>query len=248
VGVHLGINRSSAVTLVKPEGTCSQLVNSSSGVHPRFSKFYIRRVRISATDPLAKFLIASGVTHNPETSQQLPNPSTWVFDFPIKSPDGALTNDDTTALQMLDYWLMVKRSFCEHNPSSSIFYKESEIIPVLAWLKEHWKYVGGLAFFPANDHVYALAPYEKIDEKTYNELVDKFPRLTLTGSRSTRRKTQQTQKGKRGALGESVTMFKELLINYNFTSHGLLVEFSFWYQASSTVAAKVVTLLHRGVV
>lgn len=173
----LGINRSSAITLTKPEGTCSQLVNSSSGIHPRWSKFYIRRVRISATDPLCKFLMECKVPHSPESFQTPQNATTWVFDFPMRAPEGAITKDELSAIKMLEYWLMVKKNYCEHNPSTTINYRESEIINVLDWLKRHWMYVGGLAFLPGDDHIYSLAPYEKISEKKYLELATAFPKV-----------------------------------------------------------------------
>lgn len=173
----LKINRSSSITLTKPEGTCSQLVNSSSGIHLRWSKYYIRRVRIAATDPLAKFLISSGVPYHPENMQQPPNVYTWVFEFPMKSPDGARTRDEVPAVQMLDYWLLVKRNYCEHNPSATITFKPDEIIDCLVWLRKNWNYVGGLTFFPYSDHVYPLAPYEEISEETYSEMISSFPQL-----------------------------------------------------------------------
>ena len=81
----LGIPASAAITCVKPSGTVSQLVDSASGIHPRHSKFYIRRVRGDAKDPLTQFLIQQGVPNEPcvyKPSQ------TVVFSFPQKAPSG----------------------------------------------------------------------------------------------------------------------------------------------------------------
>ncbi len=200
---RLGINRSSAITLVKPEGTCSEVMNSSSGVHPRFSKFYIRRVRITSTDPLCQFLIASGVPHKPENFQQPPNVYTWVFEFPTKSPEGAVTKDDTTALQALDYWLMVKKTYCEHNPSATISLSEkTESIDVLHWLNKHWMDVGGLSFFPRDDHVYPLAPYEKITEKKYLQLAAEFPRIDYDKFILFEKEDNTEPQGELGCIGD----------------------------------------------
>ena len=66
---RLKINRSVAITTTKPSGTVSTLVNSASGFHPRFAPYYIRRVRISATDPLYKMMRDQGVKFHPEVGQ-----------------------------------------------------------------------------------------------------------------------------------------------------------------------------------
>ena len=79
----LGINQSTAVTAVKPSGTVSQLVDSASGIHPRFSKHYIRRVRSDKKDPLAVFMEASGFP----VEQDVMSPSSSVFSFPVKAPE-----------------------------------------------------------------------------------------------------------------------------------------------------------------
>ena len=86
----LDVNMPVSTTCVKPSGTVSQLVDSASGCHPRYSQYYIRRYRISATDPLFKMLKAQGVPCQPENGQDAETATTWVFEFPVKSPDGCL--------------------------------------------------------------------------------------------------------------------------------------------------------------
>lgn len=168
------INSSTCITCVKPSGTLSQMVDCASGMHTRYSPYYIRRVRISATDSLFKMLRDQGVPYHPEVGQLKDDANTYVFEFPVKSPEGSLFKDDLTAIEQLEYWKLVKENYTEHNPSVTISVSENEWIDVANWLYKNWDIVGGLSFLPRSNHVYRLAPYEEIDEKTYNELLKKF--------------------------------------------------------------------------
>ncbi len=172
---RFGVPESTSVTAVKPSGTVSQLVDASSGIHPRYSDYYIRRVRISSVDPLFKLLKDSGVPYKPEVGQTEDNATVMVLEFPRKSPDGAITTDQVDAIKQLEYWRIVKENYTEHNPSCTIHVKDDEWLKVGAWVYEHWDIVGGLSFLPKDSHVYQLAPYEKIDKKTYERLVKEFP-------------------------------------------------------------------------
>ncbi|MFA6094857.1 MAG: ATP cone domain-containing protein [Candidatus Paceibacterota bacterium] len=168
------VNQSTAVTCVKPSGTVSQMVDSASGMHPRHSKFYIRRVRISTTDALFQMLKDQGVPYFPEVGQSAENANTYVLEFPVKAPDGSIFKDDMTAQQQLDFWKMVKMNYTEHNPSTTISVSDDEWIGVANWVYANWDEIGGLSFLPRSNHVYKLAPYEEIDEKTYNEMLKRF--------------------------------------------------------------------------
>lgn len=167
---RFGINESTAITCVKPSGTLSQMVDCSSGMHPRHSKFYIRRIRISATDSLFKMLKDQGVPYHPEVGQPADSATTYVLEFPVKAPGGSIFRDDLTAIEQLEFWKMVKENYTEHNPSVTISISNDEWIEVANWVYKNWDIVGGLSFLPREDTVYKLAPYEAIDEKTYKEL------------------------------------------------------------------------------
>ena len=171
----LGVPMPKAITCVKPSGTVSQLVGCSSGLHPRFSPYYIRRVRVSSTDPVAQLLRQAGYPAQPEIGNDPVNPKTLVFEFPIKSPEGSVMADEVRALDQLEYWLMLKRYWCEHNPSVTIYVKENEWLDVGAWVYRNWDHIGGLTFLPLDDNVYQLAPYEEIDEEAYNHMVADCP-------------------------------------------------------------------------
>lgn len=167
---RFGINESTAITCVKPSGTLSQTVDCSSGMHPRHAKFYIRRVRISATDSLFKMLKDQGVPYFPEIGQNAETANTYVLEFPVKAPSGSIFRDDLSALEQLEFWKLVKENYTEHNPSVTISVSNDEWIEVANWVYKYWDIVGGLSFLPREDHVYKLAPYEAVDEAKYKEL------------------------------------------------------------------------------
>lgn len=174
---RFGIPSSTSVTAVKPSGTVSQLVDAASGIHPRYSEYYIRRVRISSVDPLFRLLRDTGIPYKPEVGQTADNATVFVLEFPRKSPDGAITTDEVGALQQLEYWRVVKENYTEHNPSCTIHVKDDEWLDVGAWVYKNWEVIGGLSFLPKDNHIYQLAPYEKIDKKTYQKLVRELPEI-----------------------------------------------------------------------
>ena len=174
---RFGVNESTAITCVKPDGNSSQTFDFSSGMHPRYSKYYIRRIRIAATDSLFKMLKDQGVPYFPEVGQTQENATTYVLEFPVKAPAGSVFKEDLTAIQQLEHWKVVKTKYTEHNPSVTISIGENEWIVVANWIYENWDIVGGLSFLPRENHVYQLAPYEKIDEKKYLELSKKLAHI-----------------------------------------------------------------------
>ena len=176
----LDINMSVAITTVKPSGTTSLLTDSSSGIHPRHSQYYIRRYRISATDPLFKMLADQGVPYQPETGQDISSASTMVLEFPTAAPKGAKTRHDFTAMQQLEHWKAVKDFWCEHNASVTISVDENEWLDTAAWVYNNFDDVCGISFLPKSNHVYLLAPYTEISKEEYKELYSKFPKIDYT--------------------------------------------------------------------
>ncbi len=176
----MGINQSASVTCVKPSGTVSQLVDSASGLHARHAQYYIRRVRISATDSLFKMLRDQKIPFHPEVGQNSENATTYVLEFPVKAPDQSILKNDVTAIEQLEYWKMVKENYTEHNPSVTISVGENEWIGVADWLYKNWDMLGGLSFLPREDFVYQLAPYEEVSKERYDELVAQFPQVDFS--------------------------------------------------------------------
>lgn len=177
---RFGINASASVTCVKPSGTVSQLVDAASGLHPRHAPYYIRRIRIAASDSLFQMLKDQKVPFYPEVGQHVDSATTYVLEFPIKAPEESVLRNDMTAMEQLEYWRMVKENYTEHNPSVTISVGEGEWIEVANWLYHHWDMIGGLSFLPRADHVYTLAPYEEITKERYEQMVAKFPSVDFS--------------------------------------------------------------------
>lgn len=173
----LGINQASAVTCAKPSGNSSVLFDCSPGIHARWSEYYIRNVRLSATSPLYKVLRDCNVPMNPENGQTRDNATTWVIPFPYKSPKGATTRKHRTAIEQCEYWLRVKLNYTEHNPSVTITYQPYELIDLMQWVWAHRSIIGGMSFLPDNDAQYDQMPYIEITESEYERLSSKFPKI-----------------------------------------------------------------------
>ena len=162
----LGIPVSAAITCVKPSGTVSQLTDTASGIHARHNDYYIRTVRGDNKDPLTQFMIESGVPH--ERDVMKPD-STTVFAFAMKSPEGAVTRTQMTAIEQLELWKTYALHWCEHKPSVTISVKEDEWMEVGAWVYENFDVASGVSFLPHSDHTYQQAPYQDIDVDEYND-------------------------------------------------------------------------------
>ena len=171
----LGTKMPAATTCVKPSGTVSQLVDSASGVHPRYSKYYIRRYRIAARDPLFNMLKDLGIKAHPENGQTKKDASTWVLEFPVKSPEGCVTRADVSALDQLKHYKDLQHNWCEHNASMTVYVREDEWFEVGNWVYKNWDIINGVSFLPYSGGKYQLAPYEEIDHRTYERLIKAQP-------------------------------------------------------------------------
>ena len=169
---RLGIPHSTAITCVKPSGTVSQLVDSSSGIHARHSPYYIRTVRGDNKDPLTQFMIDQGIPNEPDVMKP---DATTVFSFPMQSPMGAVHTADMTALEQLEMWLMYQRHWCEHKPSVTINVKADEWFEVGAFVYKHFDEMSGVSFLPFNEHTYQQAPYQECLATDYHILLDQMP-------------------------------------------------------------------------
>jgi ribonucleoside-diphosphate reductase alpha chain len=172
VAKDLGIPQSTAITCIKPSGTVSQLVDSASGIHARHNPYYIRTVRGDNKDPLTQFMKEAGIPIEPDITKP---DSVSVFSFPMKSPKGATTRTEMTAIEQLNYWLTFQRHWCEHKPSVTVSVKENEWMKVGAWVYDNFDEVSGISFLPFSEHTYKQAPYQDIDEKEYETLAKAMP-------------------------------------------------------------------------
>jgi len=168
---RLGINPSVAITCVKPSGTVSQLVNSASGIHPRFAPHYIRTVRADVKDPMAQYMVAAGFPYEVDVTKD----SNLVFSFPVAAPDGAVCTSDVGAMQQLALWKTYQESWCEHKPSITVYYKDEEFLDVCSWMWNNFDMMSGISLLPYSDHTYQQAPYQEITQEKYEELSGAMP-------------------------------------------------------------------------
>ena len=190
----LGVKQAAAITCVKPSGTVSQLVNSASGIHPRFSPYYIRTVRADSKDPMAQYMLQAGfpcevdstkVTRKPSvdgsrvhlkpTEQDLYHGTTLVFSFPVKSPKGAIYTTDMGALEQLKLWKIYQDNWCEHKPSITVYYKDDEFFDICSWMWKNFDMMSGISLLPYSDHTYDQAPYTECTEAQYSAVLKIMP-------------------------------------------------------------------------
>jgi ribonucleoside-diphosphate reductase alpha chain len=170
---ELSIPQSTAITCVKPSGTVSQLVDSASGIHPRFSEYYIRTVRGDIKDPLTDFMISKGIPFEPAFGAEK---STVVFSFPHKSPKNVAIRDQGTAIGQLELWLAYQRHWCEHKPSITVYVREHEWMEVGAFVWKHFDEMSGVSFLPYDNGTYKQAPYQECTKEEYKAALALMPK------------------------------------------------------------------------
>ena len=119
----------------------------------------------------------SGIPCHPEVGQTKKKASTWVLEFPVKSPEGCMTRKDVTALDQLKHYKNLQHNWCEHNASMTVYVKDKEWFEVGNWVYQNWDIINGVSFLPYDGGHYKLAPYEEIDARTYERLIKKLPRI-----------------------------------------------------------------------
>jgi len=169
----IGINPSVAITCVKPSGTVSQLVNSASGIHPRFSKFYVRTVRSDSKDPMAQYMVSAGFPYEVDVTKD----TSLVFSFPVRSPIGSICAEEVGALAQLELWKVYAEHWCEHKPSITVYYSDDEFFAVCDWMWRNFDILSGIALLPRADHIYAQAPYQEISEEEFRTLSKDMPKF-----------------------------------------------------------------------
>lgn len=186
----LGIPVSAAITCVKPSGTVSALVDSASGIHARHAPYYIRTVRADKKDPLAKMMKDMGFPCEDDVTKP---DHTYVFSFPMKSPDHAVFRKDLTAIQQLEIWLTYQRWWCEHKPSITVSVREEEWPEVGAWVYNYFDELSGVSFLPFSDHNYLQAPYQDCSKEEYEALAATMPKNIDWMDLAKYEKTDQTE-------------------------------------------------------
>ncbi|MDR0875849.1 MAG: ribonucleoside-triphosphate reductase, adenosylcobalamin-dependent [Clostridiales Family XIII bacterium] len=163
---ELGMKEPLLVTTIKPEGTLSLLPVVSPGVHFSHAAYFVRRVRISADDPLARVCEELGYPVFPEVGQTRENATTKVIEFPVQAPDG-LTKGDVSAIEQLEIYKLFMDNYIDHNCSITVHVRDDEWGLVEDWVWEHWDEIVALSFLPYDDSFYDLLPYEEISAEEF---------------------------------------------------------------------------------
>ena len=177
---RIGIAPAAAVSCIKPEGTSSTVNDSAPGFHARYAPYYLRHVRINATDPLYRMMRDQGVEFIPEVGQghlDADQVKTWVCAFPVKAPPGAVTIGELSSIDQLEIWRTLNNNWAEHSVSATVSVDQAEWGKTGAWVYDHFHEITGLSFLPRSNHVYQLAPYVPISEEEYHKAVEAFPTL-----------------------------------------------------------------------
>ncbi len=176
----LGVEPPLLITTVKPEGTLSQLPTVSSGVHYSHAPYFIRRVRINASDPLLKVCEELGYDIKPENGQTEESCRTKVLSFPCSAPHGK-TKKDVSAIEQLETYRAFQKEYTDHNTSITVHVRNDEWVEVEEWLWNNWDDIVAVSFVSLDDSFYAQMPYEEISKEEYErrekEMIHFIPSL-----------------------------------------------------------------------
>lgn len=164
------------LTTVQPSGTLSLLPGVTPGIHPAYARYYIRRVRFGAADPLVDACRARGYNVVPDMGLDGREDHTkWVVEFPAESPEGAVLAKDMTAVEQLEWVKRMQTEWADNAVSVTVYYRAEELPGIKAWLKDNYDdSVKSVSFLLHSDHNFPLAPYEEIDEDTYRAMLAKI--------------------------------------------------------------------------
>lgn len=179
---RLGINQATAVTCVKPSGTVSQLVDSASGIHPRYASKYVRTVRADVKDPLSMYMQDAGFEWEykrtgqiDEWGDHLYDERTVIFSFAHEAPSKSVIQTDVGAMDQLKIWKIYQDHWCEHKPSITVHYTDDEFFDVCGWMWKNFDSMSGIALLPYDDHVYPQAPYQKVSDEEWARICGNTP-------------------------------------------------------------------------
>jgi len=180
VSQEYGVPKSVKITTVKPSGTLSLLGNVSPGIHPYFSRYYIRRVRFSSDDPLVELLRKAG--HHIEPQILLDgtyDTNTMVVDFYKRAPENVPTAEELDTFQQLEHLKNLQKYWSDNSVSITVYYKEHEIEKIKNWLKENLNEIKTISFLKYSEHGFKQAPLEKITKEQYEEGIKKIKPIDI---------------------------------------------------------------------
>jgi ribonucleoside-diphosphate reductase alpha chain len=174
----IGIKPAARTTTVKPEGTSSLVLGSSSGIHAWHNSHYIRRVRVGKNEAIYNYLLQN---HPEIVEDEFFKPTQQaVIEIPQKAPEGAITRQES-AMQLLSRvqtvwsdWVRAghRKGENKNNVSTTVSIKDDEWDKVGEWMWVNRNMYTALSVLPFDDHTYTQAPFEDCDEETYNTMME----------------------------------------------------------------------------
>jgi ribonucleoside-triphosphate reductase (thioredoxin) len=174
-----GWPRSIKLTTIKPSGTLSLLAGATPGIHPAYSKYYIRRVRMASNDPLVQFCRDLGYpTEYVLNFDGSENHDTVVVEFPCETPDGSIFASDMGVIKQLETVKKLQEVWSDNAVSVTAYYSEEELADLKKWLEDNYaNSIKSVSFLLRQKHGFKQAPYEEIDQKTYEKISSKIKNL-----------------------------------------------------------------------
>jgi ribonucleoside-triphosphate reductase len=176
-----GWNRSIKLTTVKPSGTLSLLAGATPGVHPAYSKYYTRRIRMASNDPLVSYCRDLGYyTEYVVNFDGSENHDTVVVEFPCETPDGALFADNMGVIKQLDMVKKLQEVWSDNAVSVTAYYSEEELSALKQWLSDNYENgIKSVSFLLRQKHGFKQAPYEEITKEQYETKKSKVKPITM---------------------------------------------------------------------
>jgi ribonucleoside-triphosphate reductase len=196
IAERIGIPQGARITCIKPEGTSSILLNTASGIHPRYAHKYFRRIQANTNDPVYK--------HFKEQNPHCCEPSVWsangtddVITFCVKAPEGAITKDSMGAIEFLESVKSTQQNWVipgtarpdstpglQHNVSNTVTVKPHEWEEVADYIYENREFFTGISLLPEDgDTKYDQAPHQTIshdDEVVWSNFVESYQKVDYT--------------------------------------------------------------------
>lgn len=181
----IGIKPAARTTTVKPAGTTSLTLGTSSGIHAWHNDYYIRRIRVGKNEAIYKYL---SVIHPELVEDEFFRPhDTAVISVPQRAPEGSITRHETAldflsrVSQVSKEWVAAghRRGPNTNNVSATVTIKPDEWEEVGEWMWENRSIYNGLSVLPFNDHTYKQAPFEDCSQKEYYDMLEHLNSVNL---------------------------------------------------------------------
>ena len=183
----IGINKAARVTTVKPSGTTSLVLGTSSGIHAWHNDYYIRRIRLGKNEALYTYL---SIYHPELLEDDFFKPTIQsIVSIPQIAPEGAITRKNESAFDLLERIKLINQKWIkpgyrkganQHNVSATVTIKPDEWDGVGEWVFENREYFTALSFLPFSDHTYVQAPFEDITKEKYEEMIKSLHEIDLS--------------------------------------------------------------------